>query len=71
MTCPYVDSNYTILLQDFYCRLPFEERSKQVIRYLGSWSWYDKSLFFQIGMIIGDTEEHNKICGFRGGNGLY
>ena len=22
-------------------------------------------------MIIGDTEEHNKICGFRGGNGLY
>jgi len=24
---------------------PFEERSKQVIRYLGSWSWYDKSLF--------------------------
>ena len=24
---------------------PFEERSKQVIGYLGSWSWYDKSLF--------------------------
>ena len=22
-------------------------------------------------MIIGDTEEHNKICGFKGGNGLY
>jgi len=50
---------------------PFEERSKQVIRYLGSWSWYD-NFFFQIGMIIGDTEEQNKICGFRGrGNGLY
>jgi hypothetical protein len=28
-------------------------------------------VYFQIGMIIGDTEEHNKICGFRGGNGLY
>ena len=27
--------------------------------------------YFQIGMIIGDTEEHNKICGLRGGNGLY
>ena len=24
---------------------PFEERSKQVIRYLGSWSWYDNSFF--------------------------
>ena len=24
---------------------PFEERSKQVIRYLDSWSWYGKSLF--------------------------
>ena len=24
---------------------PFEEQSKQVIRYLSSWSWYDKSLF--------------------------
>ena len=22
-------------------------------------------VYFQIGMIIGDTEEHNKICGFR------
>ena len=22
-------------------------------------------------MIIGDTEQHNKICGFRGGNGLH
>ena len=28
-------------------------------------------VYFQIGMIIGDAEEHNKICGFRGGNGLY
>ena len=28
-----------------------------------------KKVYFQIGMIIGDTEEHNKICGFRGGNG--
>ena len=28
-------------------------------------------VYFQIGMIIGDTEEHNKICGFRGGNGYY
>ena len=73
----YLESNYFSL-----CRLksyhsvtgfllsPFEERSKQVIRYLGSWSWYDKS-FFQIGMMIGDTEEHNKICGFRDGNWLY
>ena len=30
-----------------------------------------KKFYFQIGMIIGDTEDHNKICGFRGGNGLY
>ena len=22
-------------------------------------------------MVVGDTEEHNKICGFCGGNGLY
>jgi len=30
-----------------------------------------EKLYLQIGMIIGDTEEHNKICGFSGGNGLY
>ena len=28
-------------------------------------------VYFQVGMIIGDTEQHNKICGFRGGNGLH
>ena len=28
-------------------------------------------VFFQVGMIIGDADEHNKICGFRGGNGKY
>ena len=28
-------------------------------------------VFFQIGMIIGDTDEINKTCGFRGGNGKY
>jgi hypothetical protein len=26
---------------------------------------------FQVGMTIGDTEQHNKICGFHGGNGLH
>ena len=28
-------------------------------------------VYFQIGMVVGDTEEHNKMCGFCGGNGLY
>ena len=28
-------------------------------------------VYFQIGCIVGDTEQHNKICGFRAGNGLY
>jgi hypothetical protein len=29
-------------------------------------------VYFQVGMIIGDTEQHNKICGFcGGGNGLH
>ena len=27
--------------------------------------------FIQIGMIIGDTDKHNKASGFRGGNGKY
>ena len=27
-------------------------------------------VYFQIGMVVGDTEEHIKICGFLGGNGL-
>jgi hypothetical protein len=44
--------------------------------------YYDQSLgalhgfgwmhvYFQVGMIIGDTEQHNKICGFYGGNGSH
>ena len=28
-------------------------------------------VYFQVGMIIGDTEQYNNICGFRGGNGLH
>ena len=28
-------------------------------------------VYFQVGMIIGDTEQHNKICAFCGGNGLH
>jgi hypothetical protein len=28
-------------------------------------------VYFQVGMIISDTEQHNKICGFCGGNGLH
>ena len=28
-------------------------------------------VYFEVGMIIGDTEQHNKICGFCGGNGLH
>ena len=28
-------------------------------------------VYFQVGMIIGDTEQHNKICGFCGGNSLH
>ena len=28
-------------------------------------------VYFQVGMIMGDTEQHNKICGFCGGNGLH
>ncbi len=28
-------------------------------------------VYFQIGMIIGDTDDHNKISGFRGGNEKY
>ncbi len=27
--------------------------------------------FFQTGLVIGDTEQQYKICGFRGGNGLH
>ena len=53
---------------------PFEERSKQVIATIFGVHGLGGSMtevYFQIGMIIGDTEEHNKICGFRGGNGLY
>ena len=68
-TCPDVDSNYTILLQDFYCRLSKSDSNKSYdiwVHGLGM-----TKVYFQIGMIIGDTEEHNKICGFRGGSGLY
>ena len=68
-TCPYVDSNYAILLQDFYCRLSKSDPNKSYdiwVHGLGM-----TKVYFQIGMIIGDTEEHNKICGLRGGNGLY
>ena len=32
--------------------------------------WYTK-VYFQIGMLVGDKQEHIKIGGFRGGNGLY
>ena len=33
---------------------------------------FDKmKVYSQIGMIIGGTDEYNKICGFRGGNGKY
>ena len=28
-------------------------------------------VYFQKGMIIGDTDDHNKISGFRGGNEQY
>ena len=28
-------------------------------------------VYFQVGMIIGDMEQHNKICGFHGGNDLH
>ena len=28
-------------------------------------------VYFQVGMIIGDTEQHSNICGFCGGNGLH
>jgi hypothetical protein len=28
-------------------------------------------VYFQVGMIIGDTEQHNKICDFCEGNGLH
>jgi hypothetical protein len=28
-------------------------------------------VYFQVGMIIGDTDQHNKICGFCGGNGIH
>ena len=48
---------------------PFEEPNKSYdiwVHGLGM-----TKVYFQIGMIIGDTEEHNKICGFRGVNGLY
>ena len=49
---------------------PFEDPNKSY-----DISWVNglgmTKVYFQIGMIIGDTEEHNKICGFRGGNGLY
>ena len=46
---------------------PFEERSKKSydiwVHGLGMTEVY---FWIGIGMIIGDTEEHNKICGFRG-----
>ena len=64
-----LDSNYTILLQDFYCRNSKIDPNKLYdiwVHGLGM-----TKVYFQIGMIIGDTEVHNKICGFRGGNGLY
>jgi len=31
--------------------------------------WTD--VYFQLGLIIGDTKQHNKVCGFCGGNGLH
>jgi hypothetical protein len=38
------------------------------VHYIG-FGWM--KVYFQVGMIIGDTEQHNKICGFRGRNGLH
>ena len=29
------------------------------------------NVYFQLAMIIGDTEQQNKICGIRGGNGMF
>ena len=48
---------------------PFEDPNKSydiLVHGLGM-----TKVYFEIGMITGDKEEHNKICGFRGGNGLY
>jgi hypothetical protein len=36
---------------------------------LHGFSWM--KVYFQVGMIIGDTKHHNKICGLHGGNGLH
>ena len=58
-TCPYVDSNYIILLQDFYCRLSKSDPNKLYniwVHGLGM-----TKVYFQIGMIVDDTEVHNKI----------
>ena len=58
-TCTYVDSNCTILLQDFYCSLSKSDPNKSYdiwVHGLGM-----TKVYFQIGMIIGDTEENNKL----------
>ena len=52
-----------ILLQQF------EDPSKSYHIWVHGLGWTD--VYFQFGMHIGDTEQHNKICGFRGGNGLF
>ena len=49
--------------------LPFEDRNKSYDIWIHGVGM--TKVDFEIGMIIGDTEEHNKICIFRGGNGLY
>ena len=48
------------------------QRSWSVLWPLGAvhgFGWMQ--VYLQVGMIIGDTEQHNKICGFCGGNGIH
>ena len=37
--------------------------------YCNGFGWMQ--VYFQVGMIIGDTEQHNKICGFHVWNGIH
>ena len=61
MTCPpYVASNYTILLQDFYCRISKSDPNKSYniwIHGLGI-----TKVFFHIGMIIGNELYRQYVC---------
>ena len=48
---------------------PFKDVNKFYNIWVHGLGW--TKVYFQVGLIIGDTEQQNRICGFRGGNGMY